>query len=833
MAVLLNTLTAQEVSLQFREPYVTEGLNRSRTHAHARGVHRGFILGTSVANLTVSINPPDGLLDHLAVYRTSTGYTLMVRKVGGAFSLALTDPSLSGQIVIIAIYASYAVGVATAGYIRAYLYADYLAAPEKDELIVLGGVMVPGTTIPIPASNITGKYRTMAWQEDLHESVQWKPLLKNDNFELALFDDLATATTTDLAVYAPPWIAHATSVGLLSKWRLSGTNPDKGTQSMTLYAGPADLTITSAQLRQVALLFFKKGSAVRRRLFVKIRYSVEIAYSTGFFAVALVFANRLSGTATFTSSYLGTLQQTTPTGGYVEETFMYDNALLTSTNHVVLVEIGLFSLGSVIAASTGDVLRVDYFQAWYEVHDNEPDPAVQGAAAPVWVSDLLMRPSLSRGDTVAEAFNGTSPMLRAAMTMQAPYATRGLLDWKGKEGETGPDQRFGGALDTGYRLIDQTVTRRKNYTHDEDAYDFYCLSEEGRLLEANYPIWRTYYHYAGGQLWRTFNAKFVYTGPTGEWQADDTTKAAVALVIVPATGVSPVSYELVRTTTTPNWAHASVSPHGWDAPLQEMSLSGVMTLGKRLTEIATASASATAPVVVRRDASYRTALLSTSSAGITDGQLRMYVLDDGTLEIVNNAVWSGAIWSKVANSQGVMRVAFIPVLGNNPQMVISTKAASATTWADGAWDSTTTLHPAKNEGGISISPPGAEPGGYTGNEIRALNQTKAWLALQTSNTHTITDIFKYGFDSVTIAGGVPNKLVVTFHQPLADDLYEVSVGYGSTSTTPALTLTHQILNQTVTGFEIRFYDTSLGPYDLGSDNGLRVYVSVRGYSTNT
>jgi len=172
------------VKMKWKEPYVTEGLNRRYSHVTPRGAWRGFTLGYSASNQSVKVEADSESNDHLAIYTTDTEYSLFVRKTGPDFDLNLA--AYANKTVVIAIYATYAVGSTSTMELRAYEYSptnEYDAAPEKDELVVLGMVTVPAGAVPTPATSITPELRTYPWQLVVDDSFPWPSLLKNGSFD--------------------------------------------------------------------------------------------------------------------------------------------------------------------------------------------------------------------------------------------------------------------------------------------------------------------------------------------------------------------------------------------------------------------------------------------------------------------------------------------------------------------------------------------------------------------------------------------------------------------------------------------------------------------------
>ena len=144
------TFTADETTMRFKQPFATEGLNKKLAVATPPGIYRGFRLRHDVTAgkdrvVEVVADPTDS--DHVAVYQTTTGFSLTIRRTGGDFDLDLSD--YTSQRVFITIFASYALGATTAAVFRTYTEAEFDAAAEKDELLVLGAVDVPASSTSV------------------------------------------------------------------------------------------------------------------------------------------------------------------------------------------------------------------------------------------------------------------------------------------------------------------------------------------------------------------------------------------------------------------------------------------------------------------------------------------------------------------------------------------------------------------------------------------------------------------------------------------------------------------------------------------------------------
>lgn len=180
----ITSFAATEVTMKYREPYTTEGLNKKSYGVVPPGVYRGFHLevDAGLGDRTVNVAADEVAEDHLAVVNTTTGHALTVRK-SADFVIDLS--SYSNTTVVITVYGTYALGSTTAVSIRAYTLAEFVAlsAASRRGLVPIGQVAVPVAGV-VSASDITATYRSMAWQNIANEARDWYQLAINGSFDL-------------------------------------------------------------------------------------------------------------------------------------------------------------------------------------------------------------------------------------------------------------------------------------------------------------------------------------------------------------------------------------------------------------------------------------------------------------------------------------------------------------------------------------------------------------------------------------------------------------------------------------------------------------------------
>lgn len=223
MPTFLAQFTDAEIKVRFKEPFLTAGIDQAFTGIIPQGIHRGFRLAPSIANLTVTVEADAVDNDHVAAYATADGYTLRLRRTGGDFTIDLA-PFVS-KTVVIAIFAEYTLATTTTAVIRAYELSpadEFTVAPELSELVVLGTVVVPAAGV-IPTNDIKPLYRTLAWDHVGSDATGWEQVIENGNFELAAV--AGTFVAADRG-YLPHWDTQY--ILPAHTWAISTTSPHTG-----------------------------------------------------------------------------------------------------------------------------------------------------------------------------------------------------------------------------------------------------------------------------------------------------------------------------------------------------------------------------------------------------------------------------------------------------------------------------------------------------------------------------------------------------------------------------------------------------------------------------
>lgn len=229
-----------EVSVRFQEQALTQAIDRKSALVVPRGVHKGFILGTSLTNLHVAVNGyADPTLGAGAPQEESAAVILVQSQTGATTApsndLALSlrtyntaiDVDLSGFTstqVVVGLYGYYVAnsitGPSTYADIRVYTQAQYLALNKQDAqtFVPLGSVAVPASGA-IGLSSITPLYRMEAWGNAGSGAVRWSKVTRNGGFEGSPTGDYIGGA---IGKYEIPFWELARSSGSTISWSRQG-----------------------------------------------------------------------------------------------------------------------------------------------------------------------------------------------------------------------------------------------------------------------------------------------------------------------------------------------------------------------------------------------------------------------------------------------------------------------------------------------------------------------------------------------------------------------------------------------------------------------------------
>ena len=221
----LVTNAATRITMRYREPYVTEAINKKLAVTLPLGIYRGWRLTAAGAAMKVTITADADFNDHVLSTRGELGDSLTIRLDGGNILLDLLPFAI--KTVVIGVFSYYSIASDTTAEIRGYLEADWnnLSALAQSEVVVLGTVVVPAGGI-ITAASITHDHRSEAWANVAPAATAWAPLVKNGGFEWGYPGQLGRNIW-------PPWDNTTVTNG---SWTVQDTDPDpeSGTQHLVL-----------------------------------------------------------------------------------------------------------------------------------------------------------------------------------------------------------------------------------------------------------------------------------------------------------------------------------------------------------------------------------------------------------------------------------------------------------------------------------------------------------------------------------------------------------------------------------------------------------------------
>ena len=188
MPTLLSAISPSDVKVRWQEPYLTEALNERASTVINRGIYRGFLMypfGGRALRIVVDPDTLDSvaecrLRDYSIVLVAGTDFDVRVRLTG---TVNITLPgALDGTTVLIALYAYYVSGSATAASIVYLTQVEWAAFTEdqKRDYVVLGTVDAKPVLADV---DVHADKRTYAWTTTAAGNVSWRPLLKNPGFE--------------------------------------------------------------------------------------------------------------------------------------------------------------------------------------------------------------------------------------------------------------------------------------------------------------------------------------------------------------------------------------------------------------------------------------------------------------------------------------------------------------------------------------------------------------------------------------------------------------------------------------------------------------------------
>lgn len=753
------TFNAAEVRMRYKEPYLTEGLNAKLAVVQPAGIYRGFRLAGTGTNGELQIVADGDASDHVAVYRTSTGLALTLRRTS---SFLVDLSALAGTTVVVAIYATYAVGSTTTAVLRTYTVSEYLAAPELPELVVLGVVTVPSGA---PISTFTYQYRTIAALKAAPGAVPVQSLLRNTSFEAGIVNDAGLFA----AYFWEKRIASGTG-----EWRVVTTPAPGGVKSLALRFSAGPLTGTVTQAVNCPVL---AGQILR--LAWKLR--VDDPLTSGSITLAYDFLDA-AGNVT------GSVSETLAVGSATSSAFVaYERSRVVPSGVTHLRNVTLTATNVVFTLTATNVVFFDDLT----LHLCEVAPTFERAGE-ARLAHVEVASALLLEDPAASPAYGSATLLRH---LAAAYG--------GSPGLVGSD-RAGAAsifnwlgrmvLGEGFQSAANAILPRVRI--DRDTANLYTLAFE---FGSNSSYHGRVYLDPVGATFITHNAYWDQAG--GVWTRQVSGQRS-SCVRISATTFAFYEHDSGGSAT---WANTFGSDTEWKADflttfaggagssfVEDVSVGRTLTLGAGIADDATGAITPRASVAACASRA-RSVLFHHGGNGLA---VRLYKGVQGgvtLLEYVVNAVWddNAATWSLVSSGTAAVKVAFTLT---GVQMY--TKAASSSAWADNAWG-TTAFYAADPYPGTAFVPPA--------NYVSPFQIPKAVGYFRTDGVGGVTLVKGFNIDSssLLLVGGA---LLFSYRTAMSDSDY---AAHASIETTGVSVWRSAVCSGTVTtGMNVSVFNWS-------------------------
>jgi hypothetical protein len=176
MATDLSTPSNTTAKMRWKEPYVSEGLNKKFNGVVSHGVVRGGRLGTSGVAMSVTLEADPNTNDSIYSFIDSNGHQITFRQ---AANVTLDLTAVASTTVYIGLEITFTTSSDTVVKWRAFSLAEIQADPT---LVVLGRVDVPASGL-IASSDIYPEERREAWMSISPGSNKWRQVITGGSFE--------------------------------------------------------------------------------------------------------------------------------------------------------------------------------------------------------------------------------------------------------------------------------------------------------------------------------------------------------------------------------------------------------------------------------------------------------------------------------------------------------------------------------------------------------------------------------------------------------------------------------------------------------------------------
>lgn len=657
---------SDEIKAKYREPYLTEALNRKLAVVLPRGLYTGFqiIEAPLIDNLKVVIAGDPDTGESVALYATKTGtvqdFSLTIRLVG---QVVVDVSAYFSQKVIFAITAAYALGTTTTAAVMVYSETEFalLLPAVVAELLIIGKVDVPAAG-HIPGTAISGDGRTTPWSEVARGSLAWDPLVKNGGFEISVTNENSPGST-------PFWEGQPDPAGKIAwvpKDSLSHL-PHSGDKSLVCVKQGLAGAITQAILSQAVFVPVVPGQHVRLQIYKKV--NIPSATGTVSFGVRLVDSSGVD-----TVFLTADLPVSVLDAGWVK----IEQTLEIPSGSYAISHVGVFFIN--ITWGNGDALLLDDAQVWLEPVDalgtgQFLDKVIQPMAARYLLLGQMEPSSGGFAQRVAKlVYDPNNPSNEGKVQVlrrdEDPAQLPPVLELMGRLllGQSGS------LLPSDAVALLPRISARLSTAGGV---------ERTLLLETSGPSYNTrLYGRATGAFEVTINAR--WDGTT--WNKD--LNGAYASKWVFGNG-GLTQFRKLLADNVP-WGD-SIGVGQWSdqvasiGPLSN-SLQDQTDFGLNLTDTAgEAQTPRIQPWVASNAVSQFTCLLETRAVGGGGNpRARLYVGDSGFWTITHNARWNEATsqWSKDAVLLGASAL----VMGGTALEYLKTLGSTAVPWGPGAWD---------------------------------------------------------------------------------------------------------------------------------------------------
>jgi hypothetical protein len=828
----LNFITdgASSVRMKWREPYVTEGINRKMAGVDPRGIYRGFRLNTDPAVLSVKVSADVVKTDHLAVYESDTGFSISLRRTGGDFTVSLA--AYPATTVYLAIYVLYATLTTTQAVLRIYTAAEYAIAVEKPDLIVLGQVVVPGAGV-IADTSIVAHDRIEPWNQEAPNVKQWHPVISNPTLGYA--DQSFTVSLVPGAGsqrYNPPgtnWYAQfendALSVSNLTVNVQNTDVPFVGAKAVTLTAagvGPNLLEafgFISAQTIKV-----QPGDRLRVEFWYRVH---QIPTANGTLSAQVIGANDAVPVIAIANFKGGDVVTLTAAGAWIKASTVFE--VTGTVKQTLVVSVGFAT--DITFALAGALLSLGPWQFWVESGlEDGPDNKIFGHSIPV--GTLKFRDPRVDG---ARGWRTVSPDNEAWLLQQqvnTPSITVGqLIDLKPHE-NAGADiwtSLRSSQFSAGHNLTGKTNADEQEQARFQASYSesrkFTLLFESvvggGGGNEGKFRIYKRSDTFTQATV-LVYGARWDDSALT--WVLDPTITAACRLVIgddwnsnVGYTGWTFQTGEAPLTEAA--WIDQGALGAGNSVTDFVAKLQGQVQLGESLAALASAASEAIPRVATFGDTTTQVyTLVQEFNDAAGTAKLRLYQRGGANAGywITSNARWNHgtSLWNQddvAITSQAWTLYKGSPVASGFFEQFL--QVAGAAPWSDSGWVDVATQLETRISGGLKESrfilgktsgvstaaialrgdqtdAAGARLQLNTSNILKAnvplinalysKNIPKAWGKIDVvAGVRTLTE----GFGVSTTVGETSGDLVITFHNAFLNATYSVLVA-GTVSSFP-------------------------------------------------